>query len=798
MAKLHLIANAHIDPVWLWRWKEGFGEIAATFRSAVDRLNEFPELKFTSACAAYYRWIEIIDKNLFEEIRQKVREGRWNIVGGWFVQPDCNIPGGESFARHGLISQRYFKEKFGITAKSGYNVDSFGHNASLPQILKLSGMDNYVFMRPMKNEKDLPANLFLWESPDGSQVCAFRISGSYALGVWENIGVFNEYKAKADEIDQDSMAFFGIGNHGGGPSIKLIDGINHLNVPDTIYSTPDDFFAGIDRECLPVVADELQLHAIGCYSACSFVKAMNRKCENNLLAAEKLCSLAKHLTGVEYPREKLKKAWMNLLFNQFHDILGGCSIKQAYEDAGYLYGEIMSITEQASYFAMQSIARNIDTLGNESLPCFKKSGKMQNWRIWEHEKLGTPVVVFNPHGWPVSMPVQITTMASKMTDENDAEIPFQIVRGPHTNGSHDKYNTIFNAELGPYGYRVYRLFSEKESNAKFEQSAAVNGLTIENSKLVIEFDRETGDICKLYHKPTQELLIDQRCGAILLDEIDCDTWAHNRKNLGEQIGQFGTPEFKVIENLTVRTVMRVTTRYNNSVLQRDYIVARDSDRVLVRTRVEFHEKHKALKFTFPKKNGEVIAKIPYGTIRRKSAFTEAPFGSWFASGKLGVANDSKYGYDTTATEMRMTVLRGAIYADHYGVRDEFCEYMEQGAHEFSYMLFPYTDNANADKIAEELNYGLEAMTETFHKGSLPLKMSCISCDAENIMITAIKQAEDDDGTVIRFCEMNGEERMVRIKLFDKTIETKVRHNEIKTFRTDGTELNLIEWKIEER
>ncbi len=793
MGKLHLIANAHIDPVWLWRWKEGFTEITATFRSAIDRLNEFPELKFTSACAEYYQWVEKMDKELFEEIRQKVREGRWNIVGGWFVQPDCNIPNGESFARHGLISQRYFKEKFGITAKTGYNVDSFGHNASLPQILKLSGMNNYLFMRPMKNEKDLPANLFLWESPDGSQVCTFRLSGSYSLGTWGSMDVIKDYKAKADENAQDSMAFFGIGNHGGGPSIKLIDDINRLNVPGVIYSMPDDFFAEIDTEGLPVVTDDLQMHAIGCYSACSYVKKMNRKCENNLLATEKICSLAKHLVGVEYPREKLEKGWKNLLFNQFHDILCGCSIKQAYEDAGYLFGEIMSITEQASYFAMQSIARHIDTLGKESLPCYKKSGKMKNWRIWEHEVLGTPVVIFNTHSWPVSMPVQLTTMASKITDESDVEIPFQIVRGAHTNGSHDKYNTIFNAEVDSYGYRVYRLFTEKESTEEFPLSAVVNGLTIENSKIILEFDRESGDICKFYHKPTQELIIDHCCSAILLDETGCDTWAHNKKNLGEQTGRFDTPEFEVIENLAVRTVMRVTTRYNQSILQRDYIVNKDSDRVLVKVTVKFYEKHKALKFAFPKENGEVIAKIPYGTICRKSSFEEAPFGSWFASGKLGVANDSKYGYDTTDTEIRMTILRGTIYAFHYGIKDEFCEYMEQGVHEFSYMLFPYTDNTSAEKTAEELNYGLEAMTDTFHKGYLPMKKSCFCCDADNIVITAIKQAEDDDQTVIRFCEMNGEDRKVSIKLFDQTIETRINHNQIKTFRTDGTETNFIEW-----
>ena len=170
MAKIYLIGNAHLDPVWLWRWQEVFSEIISTFRSALDRMKDFPDFKFTSACAVYYQWIEKVDPDMFEEIKERVKEGRWNIVGGWFLQPDCNLPSGESFARHGLISQRYFKEKFGITAKTGYNVDSFGHNASLPQILKKSGMNNYVFMRPMPEEGKTKETLFNWESADGSSV----------------------------------------------------------------------------------------------------------------------------------------------------------------------------------------------------------------------------------------------------------------------------------------------------------------------------------------------------------------------------------------------------------------------------------------------------------------------------------------------------------------------------------------------------------------------------------------------------------------------------------------------------
>ena len=210
--KVHLIGNAHIDPVWLWRWQAGYAEIKATFRSALDRMKEFPDFIFTSACAAYYKWVEENAPEMFEEIKQRITEGRWVIVGGWWLQPDCNIPSGESFVRQGLYSQRYFNEKFGIMAKTGYNVDSFGHNGMLPQILKKSGMDYYVFMRPGDHEKDLPGNLFWWESADGSRVMAYKIPFSY--GNWSGKHSDDplrhktlEVKKLAEEQGYDMMNF---------------------------------------------------------------------------------------------------------------------------------------------------------------------------------------------------------------------------------------------------------------------------------------------------------------------------------------------------------------------------------------------------------------------------------------------------------------------------------------------------------------------------------------------------------------------------------------------------------------
>src|SRR6185369_2630009 len=219
---LHMIGNAHIDPVWLWQWQEGFHEVRATFRSALDRMNEYDDFIFISSSAAYYQWVEQSDPAMFAEIRQRVAQERWQIVGGWWIQPDCNIPCGESFVRQALYGQRYFKAKFGVTAKVGYNVDSFGHHGMLPQILKKSGMDYYVFMRPQPHEKGLPGRLFWWESDDGSRVLTFRIPFEYT-STGKDLEQYirraaGELKAPLNTL----MSFYGVGNHGGGPTIENI------------------------------------------------------------------------------------------------------------------------------------------------------------------------------------------------------------------------------------------------------------------------------------------------------------------------------------------------------------------------------------------------------------------------------------------------------------------------------------------------------------------------------------------------------------------------------------------------
>ena len=307
MRRIHMIGNAHIDPVWLWQWPEGYQEVRATFQSAIDRMDEYPDFVFTCDSAQFFEWVEESAPDLFEQIRERVAEGRFQVIGGWWVEPDCNIPSGESFVRQALYGQRYLREKLGILATTGANIDSFGHNAAIPQILRGSGIDSYVFLRPGPAELALESPVFWWESPDGSRVLAYRIPHEYCAPK-DDLGDHVETAiATLPSDDADYAVFYGVGNHGGGPTRANLDQIAQLNAdgtgPQLELSSLRRFFDGMratGRE-FPTVRGELQHHARGCYTSHSGIKRWNRRAENALLRAERWNVIAGSL-GLGPPR----------------------------------------------------------------------------------------------------------------------------------------------------------------------------------------------------------------------------------------------------------------------------------------------------------------------------------------------------------------------------------------------------------------------------------------------------------------------------------------------------------------
>ena len=803
---LHLIGNSHIDPVWLWQWPEGYQEVRATFRSALDRMKEYPEFIFTCDSAAYYEWVEEIDPEMFEEIRERVAEGRWELVGGWWVEPDCNLPGGESFVRHALLGQRYFESRFGKIATVGYNVDPFGHHAMLPQLLAKSGMDSYVFMRPGPHEMRLPAPIFWWESPDGTRVLAFRLPHEYCAPR-EDLGYhLDKSIAQLPERWSEMMAFYGVGNHGGGPTRENLDSIRRLDgagaMPRLRHSTPARFFNAVRASGaeLPVVSEELQHHAVGCYTAHSGIKRWNRRAENLLAPAEAWSAIAERVVGLAHPAEELTKAWKQVLFNQFHDTLGGTAIEPAYDDARDQLGEATSIAARAHNLAVQSISRQVN------LPV---------------ERGTFPIMVFNPHAWPVRTVVEFEFGGLKPTDglvdETGTPVPFQATQS-YATVSAWRSRIALDTELPPLGYRTYRVVPDTARVSA--TTVRATDTLLENKQVRLELDPRSGRITSLVLREDGEDIADlaeaRRPRAVVVDDTS-DTWGHRRLAYRDEIGEFDARHVSLVESGPVRAIVRVESRYGDSELVEDFVVSAGSPTIEVRVILDWREHAKLLKLRFPTGLTDTVAayEVPYGVVERPPNGEEEPGQRWVdASGALGdsgrfglaVLNDAKYGFDVIDGEIGVTAVRSPIYAHHEPAvprPDIRYAYQDQGIQRFTLGLLPHRGgwaDARATREALLINQRATVLFEAFHEGPLPQIGSYLAVEPDTVIAGALKLAEDGDDLVVRVVETAGQVAPARILLpaWDREVAFDMRSFEIRTFRIprdpsgDVVETDLLE------
>lgn len=790
--KNYLIGNAHLDPIWQWRVSEGLSLIRSTFRSALDRMNENENYKFTSACAGYYLWIKNIEPEMFEEIKQRVKEGRWGIVGGMWVQPDCNIPSGESFCRHFLYSQKFLKENFGKITNIGYNVDSFGHSAVLPQLFKKSGIDNYVYMRPTKEieNPDLPdENLHKWVSPDGSEVTAFRILDEYCGNLSEER--INRYLEKT----QDQMIFYGIGNHGGGPSKEHLKDAEELVKKDKfIYATPSEYFENIGNIEMPTVIGDLKHHASGCYSANSRVKFVNRRCECELVSAEIYDTLAGLIVGGGFHNNEFEKAWQRVMFNQFHDVIAGCCIKEADFDAFNAFGYARQKAHELENFALQRIAGKIKT--TDFLDA--DFSEMRD-RLWYREGEGSPMVVFNPHPFTVNTCVSFGAYSvTKVLDYNGNDVPYQMVRAPYTDGKNFK-KCLFKVELPAMGYRVYYVYKKTENSLETEIATDLEATesTLENNLVKIIFDKESGAVTSYVLKAENREFAKGALGkAIVCDDSKHDTWSHLINNLNDDIGAFGEGKLSLIENGPIRATIKSVTKNGNSVLKKYYTLYKNDARLHIRCVLDVDEEYKLIKFSFPVnvESPKIVYSMPYGFIEKAPNGEEDVAHEWVdmvdsnTNSGLGLINDGRYSHCAIDNDLRVIVARSCAYLDHYGqkVRDEEMEFIDKGEHEFKFILFPHTENATADitNCGKVLNMPPVLVQETHHDGVLPQEYSALELDKKNISISALKNSENDDGLIIRFSETCGMPTTVTVKFkaINKSFELNFTSQEVKTIQ----------------
>jgi alpha-mannosidase len=794
---MHMIGNAHIDPVWLWQWPEGYQEVRATFRSAIDRLDESPDFVFTHTSVLFLQWVEESEPDLFARIRERVAEGRWQVVGGWWIEPDCNIPGGESFVRQGLYGQRWLLDRFGVAATTGANLDSFGHNSTLPQILRGQGMDSYVFLRPKPDENPhVPGPLFRWETPDGSSVLAYRIPHEYCAPR-SDLGEHVERSLATLPEHMDELAvFYGVGNHGGGPTRANLRSIAELDARDEgtrlELSSLRRFFDAVADDDVAVWRGDLQYHAPGCYTTHSGIKQWNRRAENLLQRAEKWCVVADALGAQTYPLAELTEAWQLLLFNQFHDTLAGTSIEPAYEDARDQIGHATSLASLAFNRATQSIARRI------SIPL---------------EEDAYPLVVFNPHPWQLRAEVELeynwlTSAGVHLVDADERLVPLQHTRSLTTMSS-NRARLVFPADVPPLGYRTYTIRPGERTDGA---APPARSTTLENDHVLLEIDPATGRIARLVHKAGGADLADPSSPHASVVSDVSDTWGHEVTAYDDVVGEFECVAAAVVESGPVRSLLRVESTYGASRLREDYVLGADSRYVDVNVALDWHEQLKLLKLRYPTTADAVRAtfETPYGHLERPPNGHEDPGQTWVdVSGDdrgLAVINDAKAGYDVRGGDIGVSAVRSPVWAWHDPRELEpggDFEYMDQGRQRFRVRLVPHAGDwraAGVPRLAAELTQPAYAMLESFHEGDLPPERSFADDGGGPALLTVLKAAEDGDGFILRAVETHGSAAKATfdVPLLGRTVELAFRPGEIKTMRLPrdpaqaARETNLLE------
>jgi alpha-mannosidase len=762
--RFHMIGNSHIDAVWLWTWPEGMSAVVSGFRSALERMKEDPEFTFTASSAQFYEWVAATDPKLIAEIRQRVKEGRWSVVGGWWVEPDVNIPNGESLVRQGLYSQRTFQQLFGRKVEIGFNPDSFGHPGTLPQILKLQGLHAYVFMRPQPQEKTLPSDLFWWEGADGTRILAYDIPIAY--GDYDGPIMHRVHRIVADlpEPTKNLMAFYGAGDHGGGPTKINIQSIlaarKEPGAPTMIFSTPDKYFDEVkDLPNLPIVADNLQHHSVECYTALSEVKKDNRTAEAALVTGEKFAMLGSVVAGSDYPQSEFTSSWKKVFLMQFHDCLAGSALPAHYEMARQAHGYAIEVGTQAMYRAAEKIA----------------------WQIPTPDADSEYLVVFNPHAWDANLNVEyelgwewtsgatpesqsIQTNSSLVDDQRRA-IAHQWTQATTT--IDDRKRLVFRAPVPAFGYRQFQL--RKVTPATMAESQVhAQGNELENEHLRVRFADD--GTYSIYDKDAKaEVFGNERGRAVVLDDPS-DTWSHDVKAYTKEVGAFENADFHVLENGPLRATLGVRSRYSASFLETDWPLYAGSRSLEARVALDWHERLKILKFSFPVdvQNPQPTYEIAYGYKVRKAQGDEDPGQRWIdVSGERGgsqyglaVINDAKYGYSVKGSELRISIVRSPVYAQfECGLKPDG-EYLwqDQGRQTFRMLLVPHSAGwreAGIVRMAEEFTAPVPILYQGIHPGSRPGSASFLSVDVPNVVVSAVKHAEDGEDIIVRCYETEG-------------------------------------------
>lgn len=824
MRTVHLVSNAHIDPCWLWEWEEGAAEAISTFRAAADFCEEYDNYIFCHNEVTLYRWVEEYEPPLFVRIQQLVAQGKWHIMGGWYLQPDCNMPSGESFVRQCLHGRLYFREKFGVTPRTAINFDRFGHSRGLVQILKKAGYDSYLFCRPGQNDCPLPDDDFTWIGFDGSQIIGHRSSEFYGSGLGKARHKVEEWMENHRKKPV-TLILWGVGNHGGGPSRRDLNDLAALmnESPDAqiMHSTPEAFFDQIRASDLPLPQheDDINPWGPGCYTSQIRIKQRHRLLENTLFMTEKMCSSAAIQGLMPYPRAELIEATYDLLNAEFHDILPGSSI-QPVEEAGLRlmdHGlELLSRVRARAFFALAS-----------------GQPRMQDERI--------PLLVYNPHPFTVRTVVECEFQLPDANWEEQFTVPTVTRNGQAIPSQNEqelsninldwRKRAVFLAELAPAQMNrfdcTFEVLPERPS-PQIEQRDGKYELHTDDLRVVV--NAGTGLVDR-FEAGGVNYLQEGSFSLLVLDDND-DPWETRYQSFQNLAGAFklmspadgtrfsgvrqGTLDsVRVVEDGAVRMVIEALFEFSNSFAVVRYLLPKQGAEVEVQVRVYWNEKSRMLKLSLPTtlRNPQYLGQTAFGVQALPTNGREAVSQKWSAvvdtanDCALTVIDDGVYGSDFKDAELRLSLLRSAAYSGHpihdrpIVPQDRHTPRIDQGERFFRFWINMGSRDSRLQAIDREaLVHNERPFALSFcpsGAGDKPAPGPMLSDEA--VQIVAFKQAENGIDYVIRLFEPTGRPRKTTLTIpilgIEETLSLgafEVKSLMVETESNRLREINLIE------
>ncbi|MGD2217289.1 MAG: glycoside hydrolase family 38 C-terminal domain-containing protein, partial [Gemmatimonadales bacterium] len=722
----------HIDAAWLWPWSETRDVIRDTWRTSLKLAEIFPGYIFSGSGAAYYDMLDRLEPGLSDSLHAAVESGRWVPVGGWWVESDLNVPSGESLVRQGLYGQRYFERRFGRRSKVAWTPDCFGYPWTIPQILQGAGLEYFVTQKIRWNDStEFAYNAFHWEGLDGTRVLTYNPYGyTHNLDAGQLVAQRVEDRERTGINHQ--LVLYGVGDHGGGPTIEMLERAEDLRrvptFPAMVYDRPLEALETIrgaeSGAGLPVWDDELYLeYHRGTYTTQGLAKLRNRRSEVMLQTAEALAAVA----TTPYPRQRLEEAWRLVLFNQFHDILPGSGIREVYKDAEIFYDSAWSMIEPLTAAAFDDLRARMNTRGR-----------------------GQAVVVFNPLGWERSGSATVRDEAGGSTVITVSGVP-------------------------AFGARVVHLPGDAMSRADrrlMEPRAGANW--IENAYLRVEVDTLTGEVVRLYDKANEREVLAPGGRANVLQIFDDRPAQWDAWNIVIWGDRWDVQDVRRIEAAVDEREARIEVErgWGESTFRQTLVLARGSRHLDVHNEVDWYEHRKLLKVAFELgvSADSATYEIPYGTIGRSGnprtkaerAKFEVPGHRWADVSTAGygvsILNDSKYGWDYKGNVLRLSLLRSPVWPDSLA---------DRGTHRFRFAVYPHEGDwraAGTVRRAAEYNVPLVAGLAPPHQGELGTEVSFAAAEPENVELAWLKRAEDSEAWVLRLVEWHGRPAEARVTL----------------------------------